>query len=134
MKEHISFDPVEGVVVAIARETNELGTEEWNVFLINNNPFVLHNVLITSKGYGEHEGQQVKTSVLRHMFAEVGPKEAVKVEPIDPGIFHLTNEYWVSYYIENKIYDKKYVFVPGSMQPENLTEISILNAKGVLHS
>ena len=134
MKEHISFDPVEGVVIAIALEADELTEEKWNVFLINNNPFVLTNVLITSKGYGEHEGNIVKTSVLRHMFAEVGPKEAVKVEPIDPGIFHLTNEYWVSYYIGQKIYDKKYVFVPGSMLPEHLVDIGILNTKGVLHT
>lgn len=133
MKEHINFDPVEGVAIAIAKDENELGEEVWNVFLINNNSFPLENVLVASKGYGEHEGQQVKTSVLRHMFAEVEAKAAVKVEAIDPAIFHITNEFWVSYYKGNKIYDKKYLFVPESIIEENLVDIAILNAKGILH-
>jgi hypothetical protein len=133
MKAHIDFEPVAGVAIAIAKELNEVDQEIWNVFLINNNDFFLDNVLVASKGYGTHNGEQVRTSVLRHMFEQVAPKSAVKVEPIDPAIFHITNEYWVSYYIGNKIYDKKYVFVPESIIPENLVEIGILNAKGILH-
>ena len=133
MKEHINFEPVEGVAIAIAVEQNELGEEVWNVFLLNNNPFYLDNVLVASRGYGMHEGKEVKTSVLRHMFEQVPPKSAVKVEPIDPGIFHITNEYWVSYYVGQKIYDKKYVFVPESIIAENLVDIALLNAKGILH-
>lgn len=133
MKEHINFDPVEGVAIAIAKEEDELGQEVWNVFLINNNNFPLENVIVASKGYGEHEGQQVKTSVLRHVFAEVEAKAAVKVEAIDPAIFHITNEFWVSYYKGSKIYDKKYLFVPESIIEENLVDIAMLNAKGILH-
>ena len=133
MKEHINFEPVEGVAVAIAVEKNEIGEDIWNVFLLNNNPYYLDNVLVASKGYGIHDGKEVKTSVLRHMFEQVPPKSAVKVEPIDPAIFHITNEYWVSYYIGSKIYDKKYVFVPESIIAENLVDISLLNAKGILH-
>ena len=133
MKEHINFDPVQGVAIAIAKETNELNQEVWNVFLINNNAVPLDNVLVSSKGYGMQNGEEVKTSVLRHMFEQVEPKAAVKVEPIDPAIFHITNEFWVSYYIGAKIYDKKYVFVPESIIPENLVDIGILNAKGILH-
>lgn len=133
MKAHINFEPVQGVAIAIAQETDELGQETWNVFLINNNDFYLENVLVTSKGYGQHEGIEVKTSVLRHMFEQVAPKSAVKVEPIDPAIFHITNEYWVSYYVGAKIYDKKYVFVPESIIPANLVDIAILNTKGILH-
>ena len=133
MKEHINFEPVEGVAIAIAVEQNEIGEDIWNVFLLNNNPYYLDNVLVASKGYGVHEGKEVKTSVLRHMFEQVPPKSAVKVEPIDPAIFHITNEYWVSYYVGAKIYDKKYVFVPESIIAENLVDISLLNAKGILH-
>lgn len=133
MKEHINFDPVEGVAIAVARETNELNEDIWNVFLINSNPHQLDNVLVVSRGYGQIAGEEIKTSVLRHMFELVEPKSAVKVEPIDPAIFHITNEYWVSYYIGSKIYDKKYVFVPESIIPENLVDIAILQAKGILH-
>ncbi|GAA4310755.1 hypothetical protein [Nibribacter koreensis] len=134
MKKDIEFHAVEGVSVAIAKEVNELGQEEWNVFFINNNDLYLDNVMVASKGYGEHEGQEVKTSVLRHMFEQVGPKSSVQIEPIDPALFGITNEYWVSYYIGQTIYDKKFLFVPGSVIEENLIDISILNKRGVLHS
>lgn len=120
--------------MAVARETNELGLEEWNVYLINSNAFTIDNVLVASKGYGEHEGQEVKTSVLRHMFEQVPGKSSQQVEPIDPALFHLTNEFWVSYYIGNKIHDKRFLFVPGSIVEDNLIQISILEKQGVLHS
>ncbi|WP_210462166.1 hypothetical protein [Rufibacter roseolus] len=134
MKKDIDFHQVEGVAVAIAREVNELGQEEWNVYFINNNDFYLENVLISSKGYGEQDGQEVKTSVLRHMFDQMGLKTALQVEPIDPALFHITNEYWVSYYIGRNIHDKRFLFVPGSISEDHLIHISILEKEGVLHS
>lgn len=134
MKEDISFDPVEGVAIAIATEPNEVGAALWNVYLLNQNDSYLDNVLVSSKGYGGHEGQEIKTSVLRHMFEQVQPKSYVKIEPIDPAIFHIYNEYWVSYYIGRKIYDKKFIFVPDSIVEDNLIYISMLDKKGVLHN
>ncbi|WP_210489603.1 hypothetical protein [Rufibacter aurantiacus] len=134
MKKDIDFHQVEGVSVAIAREVNELGQEEWNVYFINNNDFFLENVLISSKGYGEQDGQEVKTSVLRHMFDQMGPKTALQVEPLDPALFPLTNEFWVSYYIGRNIHDKRFLFVPGSITEDHLIYIPILEKEGVLHS
>jgi hypothetical protein len=134
MKKDIDFDPVEGVSVAIATQQNELGQPVWNVYLLNNNPFELDNVLVTSKGYGVLEGEEIKTSVLRHMFEQVEAKSFVQIEPIDPAIFHINNEYWVSYYIGKKIFDKKFIFVPESIVESNLIEISMLNLRGVLHN
>ncbi len=134
MKKDIDFGTVEGISVAIATSVGETGEAVWNVYLLNNNPFALDNVLITSKGYGLSDGEEVKTSVLRHMFEHIEPKSFVKVEPIDPAIFHINNEYWVSYYIGNQIYDKKFVFVPDSIHADNLITISMLQLKGVLHS
>ncbi len=134
MKKDIDFGSVEGIAIAIATKLNEEGQPTWDVYLINHNDYPLDNVLITSKGYGVIDGQEVKTSLLRHMFEHVEPKSAVKIEPIDPAIFHINNEYWVSYYIGRKIFDKKFVFVPDSITEENLIDISMLQLKGVLHS
>lgn len=134
MKKDIDFGSVEGIAIAIATKTNDAGEPTWDVYLINNNAYALDNVLITSKGYGELKGQEVKTSVLRHMFERVEPKSSVQIEPIDPAIFHINNEYWVSYYVDKKIFDKKFVFVPDSITDENLIEISMLKLRGVLHS
>ncbi|MGV3503830.1 MAG: hypothetical protein ACO1O1_08980 [Adhaeribacter sp.] len=134
MKKDIDFDPVEGVSVAIATQQNELGQPVWNVYLLNYNHYDLDNVLVTSKGYGSREGEEIKTSVLRHMFEQVKARSFVQIEPIDPAIFHINNEYWVSYYVGRKIFDKKFIFVPDSIVEGNLIEISMLNLRGVLHN
>lgn len=110
------------------------GDANWNVYLLNNNPFPIENVLVASKGYGTVEGNEVKTSVLRHMFERVEARSFVQVEPIDPAIFHINNEYWVSYYIDRQIYDKRFVFVPDTVVQENLIDINMLQMQGVLHS
>lgn len=134
MKKDIDFGAVEGIAVAIATKTNEQGEAVWNVYLLNNNTYPLENVLITSKGYGIMDGNEVQTSVLRHMFERVEPKTSVQIEPIDPAIFHINNEYWVSYYVDKQIFDKKFVFVPDSITEENLIDIGMLQLRGVLHS
>jgi len=134
MKKDILFEPVEGISIAIATVDNELGQPVWNVYLINNNTYYLDNVIVASKGYGSVEGEEIKTSVLRHMFEQVEPKSFVKIEPIDPAIFHIYNEYWVSYYIGKSIYDKKFIFVPDSIEESNLIQIAMLNMRGVLHN
>lgn len=134
MKKDIDFTPVQGVAVAIACSENIPGERHWNVYLINNNNTPLDNVFVTSKGYGIIAEEDVKTSVLRHMFARVEPKSFVQVEAIDPAVFKLNNEYWVSYYIDGKIYDKRFVFVPDSITDEHLIDIAMLQMQGVLHS
>lgn len=134
MKKDIDFGTVAGIAVAVATSESETGEPVWNVYLLNNNPFPIETVLVASKGYGYQEGNEVKTSVLRHMFERVEAKSFVQVEPIDPAIFHINNEYWVSYYIGTRIYDKRFVFVPDSIKDENLIEISMLQMQGILHS
>ena len=120
--------------MAVAVSRGDTGEAVWNVYLLNNNAFAIETVLVASKGYGYQDGNEVKTSVLRHMFEQVEAKSFVQVEPIDPAIFHINNEYWVSYYIGGHIYDKKFVFVPDSIKEENLIEISMLQMQGVLHT
>lgn len=133
MKKDIEFRTVEGVSVAIATTTDESGADVWNVYLLNHNSFPIENVLVTSKGYGILNKDEVKTSVLRHMFERIEAKAFVQIEPIDPALFHINNEYWVSYYVGRQIYDKKYIFVPDSITQENLIEIGMLQMQGVLH-
>ena len=56
------------------------------------------------------------------------------IEPIDSAVFHLNNEYWVSYYIGQELFDKRFVFLPETIKVENLTFIRELDREGVLHS
>jgi hypothetical protein len=134
MKKDITFLPVEGVSIAIARNKNELDQFVWNVYLLNKNKFDIKDILISSKGYGILDGLEQQTSVLRHHISGLGAGEHILVEPIDPAIFHLNNEYWLSYFVNGQIFDKKFIFVPDSIIETNLIFIPDLNMEGILHN
>ena len=111
------------------------GQSIWQVYLLNHNPFPLQNVIINANGYGlTEDGEKVRTSTLRFLFEEVPPHAAVSVEPLDSALFHLNNQYWVSYYRGDQIFDKKFIFVPDSIVADNFTHIVLLDKVGVLHS
>lgn len=134
MKKDINFLPVEGVQIAIARKENLIGGYDWQVFLINQKDVPIKTVFVTSKGYGRKGDEEQKTSTLRHFFVEVKPNTHEVVESIMPDVFHLNNEYWVSYYIDNQVFDKKYIFVPDSIVEEHLVMIPALKLDGILHA
>ncbi len=133
MKEDIPFLPVEGIAVAVVQKPALDDNFDWEVFLINENNVPIENAMITSKGYGTKDGEKQETSTLRHMIEYIPPKSAELIEPIMPDVFHLTNQYWVSYYIDGQIYDKKFIFVPDSIVDNNLTSLPIIEHKGILH-
>ncbi|MEO9482858.1 MAG: hypothetical protein ABJG47_05405 [Ekhidna sp.] len=128
MKKDIDFSPVKNVHVVITKEG-----DGWRVFLINRNEKKLENVMITSRGYGETKTETQKTSTLRHMIPFIDSGEYALVEPIDESVFHLNNEYWVSYFIDGQVYDKKFIFVPDSIIEDNLIFVEELEMKGILH-
>lgn len=130
MKKDIQFPSVENVLVAIVKDDAD---SFWKVYVLNRNNFALKDVFIRSKGFGNQDGNEQKTSVLRHHFPLIGPMEYAMVEPIDPGVFHLNNEYWISYFVDGQIFDKKFLFVPDSITDSNLSFIPELNLQGVLH-
>jgi hypothetical protein len=134
MKKDIEIPEVKNVTLAVVREKNLLNQDEWRVYLLNNNDFDLENTLVASRGYGEKNGEEQRTSTLRHFLDLVPANGTVVVEPIDPNVFHLNNEYWVSYYNGTQIYDKRFVFVPDSICEQNLVSIPELHKEGVLHS
>jgi len=137
MKRDIAFLPVEGVQVVIARKLTEINQYDWLVYLINQNDVSIRNVFVTSKGYGfadQTQQQSQTTSTLRHYFEKLQPGEHVVVETIMPDVFHLNNQYWVSYYIGDQIFDKKFIFVPDSITEQNLIQIQELGLEGILHA
>lgn len=123
---------VEDVSIAVVLESQQVDEKNWAVYLINEKDTALTNVFVTSRGYGTKEGKKVKTSTLRHLFERVDKNSYVKIEIIDPSVFQLNNEYWLSYYIDKTIYDKKYIFLPDSIVDSHMIQIPLINKKGVL--
>lgn len=135
MIKDIDRPKVEDIAIAAVPEPNpETGVDEWYIYLMNMKPVNITDVLVASRGYGTVKGEEVKTSELRHYIEELPANSFVKIEPIMDELFPLNNQYWVSFYIKKKIFDKKYVFLPETVQRSNLTEIALMGKKGVLLS
>ncbi|MCR9288242.1 hypothetical protein OAF63_05580 [Saprospiraceae bacterium] len=134
MKKDIPQYKVEELAIAIVPRENDLEVEEglWDTFILNLKNEPIKNVLVNSKGYGEIDGEKMKTTILRHYFEEIPAENVVQIEPIQTKLFNITNEYWVSFSYKNYMYDKKYVFVQGSISRSNFTTIPFLNKKGVM--
>ncbi len=134
MREELLGPKVENIGVAVVQHLNELNEYEYNVYLLNLKEEIIEGIIITSRGYGTDPktGEKTKTSTLRHSLEVLLPNEAAKIEPIMKEVFGLANEYWVSFWIEDQMYDKKFVFVPESITEENMKVIPVLGDKGVM--
>ena len=88
--------------------------------------------MIVSKGYGEINGESRETSTLRFFFDEIPAGDFTKVETIMDFAFGLSNEYWLSFYIGDTIYDKRYVFLPETISEKNFTKVPIIGIEGVM--
>lgn len=128
MRKDIEIPEVTGVKVCIAKSTNAKGESDWGVYLINKNLIELTNVMVVSKGYESKDNSSRKTSVLRHMIEKVEEQSFAKIESITPEVFSFYNEFWVSYYIMNDLFDKKFVVEP--FQEFDLEEIGELEMQG----
>jgi len=131
MKAEELIQHAEDIAVAIVPENLE-DQNGWMVYLVNLKNNSLENVIVSSKGYGEIDNKNIQTSTLRHFMEKVEPHTYSKIEPIMEDVFGLANEYWVSFYINKTIYDKKFVFLPESIQETNFITIPFLNKKGVM--
>lgn len=132
MKKDITPPEVKDIAVAVVKEQNELAETIWNVYLINLKSTAIEAVLVSSMGYGNFNNEEVKTSTLRHFLDVVAAKSFKMIEPVMDTVFGLNNEYWVSFYIDNVMYDKKYIFLPETIREENFVLVPYLNKKGVM--
>jgi hypothetical protein len=134
MKEELLGPKVENVGVAVIQSINEEKEKEYTVYLISLREDIMEGIIIASTGYGENTvtGEKIKTSTLRHGIEVLLPNEIAKIEPIMPDVFGLSNEYWVSFWVEDVLYDKRFVFPVESLIEENFKYLDLFKRKGVL--
>lgn len=132
MLKDIDEPKVEGVAMAVVRGTDEDGEVAWYVYLVNNTEDQLDNVLVSSRGYGEIDGEARRTSEMRHHLELLGPKSWARIERIVEDVFPLSNQFWLSFYRNKVLYDKKYIFLAGSIDEANFTAIPLMGERGVM--
>jgi hypothetical protein len=89
-------------------------------------------VLVSSKGYGIIDGEKRESSALRHFLDTIEPLSYLKIEPIIEDVFLLNNEYWLSFYLNGRIYDRKFVFIENTIVKDRLQHINIIDKNGIL--
>ncbi len=130
MLKDINREEIEDIAIAVV--PSEEDNSVWEVYMINLKEEGLENVIVASKGYGIYKGEEVKTSVLRHYLGSFEPLDIRMIEPIQKEVFGLNNEYWVSFYIGQNIFDKKFIFLPESITEENFIRIPFIDRQGVM--
>jgi len=130
MLKDINTEEVEDIAIAVV--PGEEDNSVWEVYMINLKEEGLDNVIVASRGYGMYKGEEVKTSVLRHFLGAFEPLDIRMIEPIQKEVFGLNNEYWVSFYIGQNIFDKKFIFLPESITEDNFIRIPFIDRPGVM--
>ena len=133
MKDELKGPKVEKVSVAIVEMMVE-NEKSYYAYLLNLREDIMEGIIISSTGYGENTktGDRIKTSTLRHSIEVLLPNEAARIEPIMPEVFGLSNEYWASFWVNEVMYDKRFVFPAESISEKNMQMIEILGQKGVI--
>ena len=133
MKSDITIPEVENVFFAAIQEWSDDFLENiWNIYLVNDSDFDLESVMVVSKAFGTLDGEMKKTSLLRHAFVQIPSVSVVKVEMVEKSLLELNNEFMVTYFIGNTLYDKKFTFIKNAINEKNVEEVPILFVDGVI--
>ena len=133
MKKDIIIPEVENVFMAVVQEwSDEFMEKVCYAYLVNDSDFQLDGVMVVSKAFGTIDGEMKKTSLLRHAFAEIPEVSVAKIELIEKSVLALNNEFMVTFFIGNTLYDKKFIFKANSIQESNQEEVPILFVDGVI--
>ena len=129
MKKDIQVPEVSNVFMAVVKEYNPtFRTDDWNVYIVNNKSEDLEMVLIISHGFNEKDS----TSLMRHKIEKLPADSYAKVELIQPDLFKLNNEFKVTFFVENQLFEKTFLFAKNTIKESDLSVISELDKKGIL--
>ncbi len=133
MKQDIIIPEVENVFLAAIHQWNDDFMEKmWTVFIVNDSDFNLDGVMVVSKAFGTIDGEMKKTSLLRHAFQHIPAVSVIKVEFIENSVLALNNEFMLTYFIGDTLYDKKFIFKKNFFADLPLEEVPILFEHGII--
>ncbi|TDS12802.1 hypothetical protein DFQ03_3260 [Maribacter caenipelagi] len=128
MKKDIEIPVVKDVHVAIIREWNEeFLDKDWNAYILNDRKTAIEMTMVVSKGYD----QDRKSSTMRHGIGDMEPKSFRKIEVVQEDVLGLNNEFFVTFYADNKLYEKRFVFEKNTVTENNLVNIQLIDKEGI---
>ena len=129
MKKDIQIPSVSGVKIAAILEFNEVyKTNDWNIYIINEKDIDLEMVVVVSSGFNEHK----ITTKTRKKLDLLPSNSFAKIELIMPELFVLNNQFQVSFFQENQLFDKTFLFKKDTIKESELKIIPSVNKRGIL--
>lgn len=129
MKKDIQIPEVTDVEIAVVYEYSDIyKTDDWNIYIINKKDIDLELVVIVSQGFNETK----TTSLLRKKIDNLPANSFAKVEFIQPELFKLNNRFQVSFFADNKLFDKTFIFEKDTVKEGSLCVIPQLKKRGIL--
>jgi len=128
VKKDIIIPKVEDVYVAVVNEYNDIyKTQDWNAYIINDKDVDLEMVIIVTDGYSEDK----MTSKFRKKLDLLPKKSYAKIELMQEDLFALNNQFKVTYFENNQMFDKTFLFRKNTINLKALQRIPLMEAKGV---
>lgn len=129
MKKDIIIPKVTGVYVAVVNEYNDIyKTQDWNAYIINDKEVDLDIVLIVTSGHSDKK----MTSIFRKKLDVLPKKSYAKIELMQEELFALNNEFKVTFFEGNTMFEKTYLFRKNTINENALRPIPLMKVKGVL--
>jgi|TARA_R110000744_G_scaffold123426_1_gene228638 hypothetical protein len=129
LKKDIEIPIAKNVHVAIIHEWNDEFLEKnWNAYLINDRDSKIEAVIAVSNGY---EGDR-KTSTMRHGLGDIPAKSFRKIEILQEDILAFNNEFFVTFFADDKLYEKRFLFEKYSISESNLGPVPVMELEGVM--
>ncbi len=115
MKKDIEIAKVENLHLAIIQEYNTtFKTNDYYIYLINEKEVDLEMVLIVSKGFDEKK----ITSKMHHKIDKLPAHSAAKVELIQEDVLQLNNEFKITFFENNKMFEKDFMIPKKQLRKE----------------
>tara|TARA_B100000767_G_scaffold269278_1_gene290861 strand:+ start:360 stop:755 length:396 start_codon:yes stop_codon:yes gene_type:complete len=131
LKKDIHIPEVKDVYIAVVREYNKTyKVFDWNAYIINDKPLCLDMVIIVTKGYSKDK----ITTTFRKKIDALPAKSFAKIEMIQEDVLSMNNVFNVSFFEDNKIYEKRFEFQKNTISESFLNDIPLMRLKGVLKS
>ena len=129
MKKDIEIPEVEGVYIAVVNEYNTIyKSQDWNAYIINDKDVDLEMVLIVTSGYNDAK----ITSTFRKKLETLPKKSYAKIELMQEDLFALNNQFKVTFFEGNKMFDKTYLFRKNTVNLKALQPIPLMDVRGIL--
>ena len=129
MKKDIKIPEVKDVHVAVVQEEHiEFKTQDWNAYIINNSDKDLETVLIVTKGYTDKK----ITPIMRHTIAKLPARSYAKIEYLQEKVLELNNEFKITFFEGNQMFDKTYLFRKNTINEKALQTIPLMQLRGVM--